>query len=125
MRRRRGAHLPRVLLHSIKLSPVLRLLKQILRSLQITLLLCGKLSRLVYLLLVLTHLLLHSLQRSLGLVSSLSLYLTHLGCLGQLPRCLRPGTSVTMARSSLRRALRRLDFPTLGLPTITAATPSR
>ena len=89
LRRRRGAHLPRVLLHSIKLSPVLRLLKQILRSLQITLLLCGKLSRLVYLLLVLTHLLLHSLQRSLGLVSSLSLYLTHLGCLGQLPRCLR------------------------------------
>ena len=36
-----------------------------------------------------------------------------------------PGTSVTMARSMPRRALRRLDLPTFGRPTMTVLTPSR
>ena len=36
-----------------------------------------------------------------------------------------PGISVTMARSSRRSALRRLDFPTFGRPAMTTRAPSR
>ena len=36
-----------------------------------------------------------------------------------------PGISVTMARSSRRSALSRLDFPTFGFPTIAVVRPSR
>ena len=35
-----------------------------------------------------------------------------------------PGTSVTMARSSCKRAFKRLDFPAFGLPAMTVRRPS-